>query len=148
MTFFRNENFWLYLPLIVWIGGIFYLSSNKGSVLRTAVYFAPLLNFLFPRDDAQTFKKHHLVVRKLCHFSGYAVLALLASIVFYNSSLLHPARFWYVCAFAVVLMVASTDEIRQSFYPERVGSLSDVALDCIGGLTMILLFWVFAANGL
>ena len=148
MAFFREENFWLYLPLIAWLSGIFYLSSSKGSVSHTTVYFAPLLNFLFPRDDAQTFEKHHFVVRKLCHFAGYAVLALLASVVFYNSSLSAAAKFWYVCAFAVVLMVASMDEIRQSFYPERVGSFSDVALDCIGGLTMILLFWVFAANGL
>ncbi len=148
MAFFREENFWLYVPLILWLSGIFYLSSNKGSVSRTTVYFVPLLNFLFPRcGDAQAFKKHHLVIRKLCHFAGYAVLALLASIVFYNSSLLAAAKFWYACAFAVVLIVASMDEIRQSFYPERNGSLSDVALDCFGGLTMIVLFWIFAANG-
>jgi VanZ family protein len=146
MAFFREENLWLYLPLIAWIGGIFYLSSNKGSMSRTAIYFAPLLDFLFPRDDARAFKKHHFVVRKMCHFVGYAVLALLASLVFYNSSLLATAKFWYAGAFAVVLVVASIDEIRQSFYPERVGSLSDVALDCAGGLTMILLFWIFAAN--
>lgn len=146
MAFFREENFWLYAPLILWISGIFYLSSNKGSVSRTTVYFVPLLNFLFPRNDAQTFKKHYIIVRKLCHFVGYAVLALLASIVFYNSSLPAAAKFWYVCAFAVVLIVASIDEIRQSFYPERVGSLSDVVLDCVGGLTMITLFWILAAN--
>jgi VanZ family protein len=44
------------------------------------------------------------------------------------------------------LIVAATDEIRQSFYPNRVGSLADVALDCAGGLTMIFLFRIFAAN--
>ncbi len=147
MSFFREENLWLYLPLIGWIGGIFYLSSSKGSVARTAVYFVPLLNFLFPRGgDARAFNKYHFVVRKLCHFAGYAVLALLASIVFYNSSLLAAAKFWYVGAFAIVLVVASMDEFRQSFYPDRHGSLSDVALDCLGGLTMILLFRIFAAN--
>lgn len=80
------------------------------------------------------------------HFLGYAVLALLASIVFYNSSAIFPAKFCYVCAFAVVLIVAAADEIRQSFYPNRVGSLADVALDCAGGLTMIVLFRIFAAN--
>jgi len=150
MDFFRNENFWLYLPLIAWISGIFYLSSSKGSVARTAIYYLPLLNFLFPRDDggaAKTFKTHHFIVRKTSHFVAYAILALLASIVFYNSMLVYPARFWYVFAFAIVLIVAAADEIRQSFYPERVGSVSDVALDCLGGLTMILLFWIFAANG-
>lgn len=147
MTFLRDENFWLYLPLIAWIGGIFYLSSNKGSAARTAIYFVPLLKLLFPRcGDARAYHKYHFVVRKLCHFAGYAVLALLTSIAFYNSSLLGAAKFWYVGAFAIVLVVASMDEIRQSFYPDRVGSLSDVALDCLGGLTMILLFQIFATS--
>ena len=131
----------------MWISGIFYLSSSRGSISRTAVYFVPLLDFLFPRGgDEQTFKKHHFVVRKLCHFFGYAILALLASIVFYNSSLPAAEKFWYAYAFIIVLVVASMDEIRQSFYPERDGSLSDVALDCLGGLTMIFLFWIFSAN--
>ena len=146
MAFFRDENFWLYVPLITWISGIFYLSSSNGSVSHTLPYFIPVLHFLFPRASAEALKNYHFIVRKLSHFFGYAVLALLASIVFYSSSLQYPARFWYVCAFAVVLIVASTDEFRQSFYSERVGSLSDVALDCLGGLTMILLFWIFASN--
>lgn len=144
--FFGEENFWLYAPLILWISGIFYLSSSRGSVSNVSIYYVPALKYLFPGDDAQAFKKHHFVIRKLCHFVGYAILALLASIAFYNSSLLAAAKFWYVGAFAIVLVVASMDEIRQSFYPERTGSLSDVALDCAGGLTMILLFWIFAAN--
>ncbi len=149
MTFFAEENFWLYAPLIIWIGGIFYFSSNKGSMTRAAPYFVPLLNLLFPRADGEHSKIYYRVARKLCHFFGYAVLALLAAIVFYNSSLPFAARFWHACAFALVLTVAATDEIRQSFSPERVGSLADVILDCAGGLTAIVLFWLFfAARGL
>ncbi len=91
-------------------------------------------------------KIYHFIVRKVCHFLGYAILALLASTVFY-SSVLYLAKFWHVCAFAVVLAVALTDEFRQSFHSNCVASLSDVALDCGGGLTMILLFWIFTANG-
>lgn len=146
MAFFKDENFWLYLPLAAWLSVIFYFSSSRGSIPNASVYYVPVLNFLFPRDDRQAFKKHHVIVRKLTHFAGYAILALLASVVFYNSSLFLPAKFWYICAFAVVLVTASTDEIRQSFYPERVGSLADVILDCAGGLTMIFLFWIFAAK--
>lgn len=144
--FFRDENFWLYVPLIMWIGGILYLSSSKGSFSHTLPYFAPFLKFLFPRDDPETLEYYYGIVRKICHFVGYAILALLASVVFYNSFLLSPARFWYFYAFVIVLVVASVDEIRQCFYPDRSGSLSDIALDCVGGLTMILLFWVLASN--
>lgn len=146
MAFFKDENLWLYLPLAAWIGVILYFSSSRGSISNASIYYVPLLNFLFPRGDRWEFKNHHLIVRKLTHFVSYAILALLASVAFYNSTLLLPAEFWYACAFAIVLVTASTDEIRQSFYPERVGSLADVILDCVGGLTMIFLFWVFAAN--
>lgn len=146
MTFFSDENFWLYVPLIFWIGGIFYLSSSKGSFSQTLPYFVPLLNFLFPRTDAETLGNYYVIGRKICHLIGYAVLALLASVVFYNSSLFSPAKYWYIYAFVTVLVVASADETRQCFYPDRVGSLFDVALDCVGGLTMILLFWVFASG--
>jgi VanZ family protein len=146
MAFFGSENFWLYLPLIVWIGGIFYLSSSKGSISNTSIYFVPVLHFLFPQASGQTLKNYHRVIRKIGHFLGYAILALLASIVFYNSSAIFPAKFWYVCAFVVVLIVAAADEMRQSLHPSRTGSLADVALDCAGGLTMIFLFRIFAAN--
>lgn len=132
--------------MIIWIGGIFYFSSNKGSMTRAAPYFVPLLNLLFPRADGKHLNIYYRVVRKLCHFFGYAFLALLASIVFYNSSLIPAARFWHVCTAALVLSVAAADEIRQSFSPERVGSLADVALDCAGGVTAIFLFWLFFAG--
>ena len=146
MAFFGEENLWLYAPLVVWIGGIFYFSSNKGSMRNTLPFFLPALDFLFPRTDAEILRKYYFIVRKLCHFFGYGILALLASLVFYNSSFESAAKFWHVCAFALVLTIAAADEIRQSFSPERVGSFSDVALDCAGGLTAIALFWIFAAG--
>lgn len=125
MDFVTNLNFWLCILLIIWICGIFYLSSNKGSVSRTFPYFVPILKRILPGADALALETRFLVVRKLCHFFGYGILALLASGIFYGSSLLSPANGWYIYSFAIVLAVASMDEIRQSFYKDRVGSLSD-----------------------
>ena len=145
MIYLLFESFWLYILLVIWIGGIFYLSSNKGSVSRTFPYFVPILRLLLPRAGAKPLERYYLVVRKLCHFFGYGILALLASGVFYNSSLLSLANFWYLYSFAIVIVVASLDEIRQCFYKDRVGSLSDIALDCLGGLAMISLIWIFTS---
>ena len=147
MTFFRDENFLLYVPLLVWVVVIFYLSSGRGSISNTAPVFLPLLDYLFPRVGAEKLKTYHAVLRKICHLAGYAMLAFTASVAFYNSSVHPAAKLWHVLAFAVVLAVAAVDEIRQGFHPHRVGSLADVALDCAGGLTMIFLFWIFAAKG-
>lgn len=143
MDYFRNENFWLYLPLILWISGIFYLSSNKGSVPNTERYFNPILHLLFPKTEPETLRIYHLYLRKICHFVGYGTLALWAGLVFYHSSMPFLAKFWYIFSFVTVVAVASADEFKQSFYANRVGSVSDVMLDSIGGLTMVLLFWLF-----
>lgn len=143
MDFFRNENFWLYLPLILWISGIFYLSSNKGSISNTSRFLSPVFAHLFPEKDSDTLRIYHLIFRKLCHFTGYAVLALFAILAYYNSTTIYLANYWHLSAFATVVFIASADEIKQSFYANRVGSVSDVVLDSIGGLTAILLFWFF-----
>lgn len=147
VNFFGDENFWLYVPLLAWVGVIVYLSSGKNSISQTAPFFVPLLKSLFPGAGAERLRKHHVVVRKIGHLVGYAILALLASAAFYNSSaLIWAVQNWHVCAFAVVFVVAAADEIRQHFDPTRDGSPRDVALDCVGGLTAILLFWIFARN--
>ena len=146
MTFFQTEYLWLYLPLMLWIGGIFYLSSEKGSISNTARRFSPILHSLFPKAGEKSLKTYHLVFRKLCHFFGYGILAIFAAIVFYNSSIVFLAKNWQISSLVMVFLIASADEIKQSFYPNRDGSISDVALDCIGGLTLILLFWMFVSR--
>lgn len=146
MNFFgADENLWLYAPLVAWVGVLVYLSSGVNSISRTARVFVPLLERLFPRAGAGRLQEYHVVVRKIGHVAGYAILALLASVAFYHSSaVIWLAKYWHVGAFAVVLTVASADEIRQSFDPARRGSVRDVALDCIGGLAAIFVFWIFA----
>lgn len=143
MDFFRNENLWLYLPLILWIGGIFYLSSNKGSISNTSRFLSPIFAVLFPDKKPDDLRIYHLYFRKLCHFFGYGILAVWAIVAYYNSTTIFLANYWYLSAFLTVVFVASADEIKQSFYANRVGSVSDVVLDSIGGLTAIVLFWLF-----
>jgi VanZ family protein len=141
MEFFRLENLWLYLPLILWISGIFYLSSNKGSVSNTSRYLSPFFQQVFPETALASLKDYHLYFRKICHFLGYAILALLSWLAFSGSSVGFLAGYWPVLSFLVVLLTAAADEIKQSFYASRIGSVADVVLDCAGGLTMITLLW-------
>lgn len=142
MELLQNENFLLYLPLIFWISGIFYLSSNKGSISNTSRFVTPVFHKVIPAANEVRLKFYHLYFRKLCHFFGYGILGIFAAVVFYNSSITFLATYWQIFAFALVLLIASADEIKQSFYDSRDGSVYDVILDCFGGLTLILLFWV------
>lgn len=144
MEFFMEENLWLYLPLILWIGGIFYFSSDNGSISNTSRYLSPFFGLFFPNKESAELKIYHLYLRKVCHLAAYGILALFASLAFYNSPVFFTADSWYISAFLTILLIASTDEIKQSFYSNRVGSFFDVVLDCVGGLTMILLYKIFA----
>jgi VanZ family protein len=143
MAFFQDENLWLYLPLIIWISGIFYLSSEKGSISNTSRYLEPIFIFLFGAKGKNDFRKYHLYFRKTLHFLGYAVLALLALIPFYSSNFLLLANYYSIFAFLTVLLIACADELKQSFYANRHGSFVDVMIDCAGGLTTIFFFKLF-----
>lgn len=142
MDFLREENFWLYLPMILWISGIFYLSSNKGSLENTSQYINPFFDFLFPQATKDELDKYNHYLRKICHFVAYAALGLFASIAFFDSVSDLIESYWYIFAFGVSAIVASTDEIKQSFYASRHGSVYDVMIDCSGSLTMIFFIWL------
>jgi VanZ family protein len=144
MEFFMEENLWFYLPLILWIGGIFYFSSEKGSISNSSRYLSPVFGMFFPKRNPDKLKIYHLYLRKICHFVAYGILAFFASLGFYNSPVFFAANSWYFSTFLIVLLVASADEIKQSFSTNRIGSFFDVMLDCIGGLTVIFLMWIFA----
>ena len=136
----RRGRFSRYAPLILWIGVIFFLSSRAGSMSNTSLFMRPILRFLFPEAPEEVLLIYHGYVRKFAHFAVYAVLAFWASRAFVSSSALHLQKYWFGFAFGLVLLVAAADETNQSFLTSRTSSPFDVALDCFGGLTMILLF--------
>src|SRR5207248_4535375 len=85
----------------------------------------------------------HHYVRNTAHFSEYAILALLTARACVLS---HMNRKLLVHAVAVglVLLIASLDELNQSFEPSRTGSAWDVMLDLSGGRVMPPFLWLTA----
>lgn len=137
---FRHRRFFRYVPFVLWIGFIFFMSSNSGSMSNTSRFIRPLLEFLFPYALPQTLDVYHGYIRKLAHITEYAILAFFAVRAFRSSSKTYLQRFWYLLAVVVVFFVASFDEYNQSFNQNRTGSIYDVLIDCIGGLLMICVF--------
>jgi VanZ family protein len=130
----RRERVIRYVPLLIWIGVIFFLSSNNGSMQETSTFIGPLLHFLFPNAPEATIQTYHGFIRKCAHFSVYFVLAVLAVRAFL------PMRMGQrvAAAMAIVALVASLDEYNQSFEASRTSSVLDVLLDCVGGVFGIL----------
>ena len=134
----RRERFFRYAPLILWIGVIFWFSSNQGSMTKTSGFIRPLLEFVFPGITEENLLIYHQYIRKTAHFVEYAVLGFWASRAFWNSTIEILRKFWWLAGFILIFLAASIDEYNQSFNPSRTSSIYDVFIDLSGGLTMIV----------
>ena len=108
--------------LIVWMGLIYYLSDQPGLSTGSAWDFW---------------------IRKAAHIFEYGVLALL---VYANAATWKwKKRGCMKCmlgvAFVVSFLYAISDEIHQTFVPNRTGKVSDVIIDTIGiGLGLLVAY--------
>ncbi len=115
--------FWYYLPLFVWIGIIWFLSSQEGTITKEA----PQWSFYVQRKGA------HIVEFFLLTFLFWRVIGL-----FIKNNL---DRF--VWTFVWVLWMAILDESHQNLVVGREGKVSDVIIDMIGAsLALLTLRWV------
>src|SRR5437667_8076626 len=80
-----------YGPLVVWAALIFVASSDLLSASHTSAYLTRPLHWLFPHASEATLRVIHFTIRKISHFTEYAILGLIAARAFRTSSrkLLH-----------------------------------------------------------
>jgi len=121
--------------LIIFAGSTDVLSaSHSGMILR------PIVRWLFPNISEAGLATVHFVVRKLSHFSEYAILALLAARAFYSSTHAGLRQKWFTGALVLVIIYAFSDEFHQSFEASRTASIYDSFIDIAGGATALLSF--------
>lgn len=130
-------------PAAVWIGIISIESSDMFSSQNTGSVLYALLTRIFGPIDLYDFLIFHHCLRKTGHVVGYGMLALLLlrgwrATLGYSRDLLTRASIlsWIGTAF-----VASMDEWHQSFIPSRTGTVRDVLLDSVAGLTFLLIVY-------
>ena len=107
-----------WIPAILWMGLIFYLSGRTGNEL----------NSLFPLID--NFNPGHVI--------AYFVLGILFYLALHKYNHRHPYR----KALLLCLLFGITDELHQYFVPSRYPDIVDVARDLLGaglGLTIVYL---------
>lgn len=113
---------WRWLPPILWMAGIFYLSSQP------SLPHAP-----DPWLD--------VLIKKLGHANEYAVLFLLFVRAW---STLRSARARLDISWIATAIYALSDELHQSFVPGRHCKWYDVVIDVSGAL----LVWLLLRHGL
>ena len=127
------------MPVIAWMLLIFAGSSDALSAEHTSRFIVPFLRWLDPAMSFQTIAAIHVTVRKIGHFTEYAILAALlwralrGTFSLANKATLTVATFLVVAAFAV------SDEFHQSFVVTRTASGHDVMIDWCGALAAVLL---------
>ena len=132
-----------YAPLVLWIGVILFASTSLGAMSNTSRIIRPLLHFLFPDTPEEILVIYHGYIRKLAHLTEYSILAFFASRAFWSSTKIILQRYWYAFSFLTVVFVASIDEYNQSFDMLRTGTVYDVLLDALGGIVMIIIFFLY-----
>lgn len=121
-------------PVVLWMGFIFWMSSETFSADETSSILVPILNLLMPGITAEGIETIHSIIRKLGHISEYFVLGLLLFRAFYGTNL-NPEVYRCIAYSLIVLMIyALSDEFHQSFVQTRTASLADVGLDVAGGI--------------
>jgi VanZ family protein len=125
---------WLFV--IVWLSLILVLSTDAFSASATASLLRPFLRWLLPDWSASSISYLHFAIRKTAHVSVYGVLSWLTFRALRLSQVAPLARHAGI-ALLLVLVVAASDEYRQSRSRYRTGALTDVVYDLAGGLVAL-----------
>ena len=130
-----NRNFIKYwLPVILWLCFIFWMSTETFSAENTFSWMEMVLGVLFPKISSQEMIFIHVLIRKAAHVTEYFVLGLLLFRTFRGDSVSSWSWRWSFFALIVVVVWAAGDEFHQSFVPTRTASAVDVAIDTAGGI--------------
>lgn len=132
-----SNRFFRYGPLVIWAALIFIGSSDLLSSSHTSTFIVKPLHALFPNASDETLGVIHFLVRKLGHFTEYAVLALFAAHAFRSSPNERVSSRWFLISLVFVVVYALSDEFHQIFVPTRTASIYDSMIDSFGGLTML-----------
>jgi len=128
------KKYWL--PVLLWMGVIFVMSTDLGGAEHTSRIIEPILRWLNPQVTAETIERVHFLVRKGGHLTEYAVLALLVRRAFFQTRTDGGGNGARILALTLLVTAAyaATDEFHQSFVPGRTAAVGDVLIDTSGGL--------------
>jgi VanZ family protein len=132
-----------WLPVLFMIGAMYYASTDIFSGENTRNLIERIVLWLRPHTSERALLKINYIVRKMAHFTEYAMLAALLFRAFRADSLAYWRLRWAVYSFAVAASWALLDEFHQRFTRTRGGSIYDSLLDSSGALFMLIVIALF-----
>ncbi len=145
----RWGKFRIWWPVAVALIVIAFESTSTFSSQNTSGWIRPWIERFVGHINDQVWQVGHHLARKTGHFVGYGSLALtllrawlytLGQDVRLTLARWRWGSVWR--AIAGTFVVASLDELHQSFMPSRTGLFSDVVLDTVGGSVLCGVVWL------
>lgn len=136
-----------WLPILAWVGVIFFGSTDLMSAEHTSRFIVPFLLWLKPDISPEALAWIHLIIRKCAHVGEYAILGLLllrAATLITNVKWSMPVL--VLTIMTTSLIVAVTDELHQTFVASRGASISDIMIDTSGAFLGLLIGSMFRMN--
>jgi VanZ family protein len=134
-----------WLPAAFWLGIIALESTGLASAANTNKILFPLFHFL-TGVSLQQFSFWNHLFRKIGHFVGYGLLSFLLFRAWRATLAKVSVPSWTFrsaqIAFLMTALVASLDELHQSFLPSRTGRWQDVVLDSSAALCVQIVIWI------
>jgi VanZ family protein len=129
-----------WLPLLFWLGVMFFGSTSAMSTEHTSRHIVPVLLWIKPGMSPEAVWIVLVIVRKCAHVIEYAVLSLLLWRALRSVPTLQTKAMTIVGAVLLgCALFAASDEFHQTFVKSRTPSVRDVFLDVAGaGLGLLI----------
>ncbi len=134
-----------YLPVILWMAFIFWMSTGTFSAENTSSYFEAVLRFFHSKISPREMNLIHAIIRKAAHLIEYFIMGILFFRAYRGSSVERWKWRWSLYALLSLAIWAAGDEFHQSFVSTRTASVRDVLIDTAGG--MLAQFAMILKNG-
>jgi VanZ family protein len=126
----RELNYWL--PPIIWAAAILIASTDLFSGSNTAGVLQRIAVTMFGHRLApETAEALNHLIRKTAHLTEYGILSAVSFRALRGEKEWWSPR-WGIGGIVFAVVIASIDEIHQSFVPSRTGTWHDVVLDTAG----------------
>ena len=141
----QGLKFWVnaWLPVLIGIGVIILESTTWLGANHTSHPLRWLWEHLFGPVSFTRWELIHHHIRKCGHFFGYGFIGVAWLRAWWMTL---PHSHFLEDTFLSLLgtsLVASLDELHQSYLPNRTGSPWDVLIDCSGALTLQLVIYIY-----
>lgn len=128
--------------IIIWMMIVYMFSAQEGTnSSNTSQSFTMFIIQIFTRGaelETSTLEMIEALIRKLAHYSIYAIGGLLIMNYAYSTAKSNKQKILYSITFGSAYAI--TDEIHQYFVPGRSARIFDVGIDTLGVITGVFVY--------